>query len=85
VTCGVLQVKIFKLRQAAQPWMHPSCPLTSLTPAGHGLLMATFSDSSIRLVRGWQAACLAAGAAQISRKRVVSGLGAMMRGERLCT
>lgn len=46
-----LQVKFFKLRQAAQPWMSASCALTSLEPAGHGLLMATFSDSSIRLVR----------------------------------
>ncbi|WIA34924.1 hypothetical protein OEZ86_013208 [Tetradesmus obliquus] len=43
-------VKFFKLRQAAQPWMSASCALTSLEPAGHGLLMATFSDSSIRLL-----------------------------------
>jgi hypothetical protein len=47
----IAQVKFIRLRQAAQPWMQPSCPLTSLTSVGHGLLMATFSDNSIRLVR----------------------------------
>lgn len=45
------QVTFFRLRQAAQPWMQPSSPLMSLMPLGYGLLLATFSDSSMRVVR----------------------------------
>eukprot|EP00775_Hariotina_reticulata_P002849 gene2849-3142_t len=43
-------VRFFKLKREAEVWMEFSSPLTSLEPLQSGLLLATFADSSVRLL-----------------------------------
>jgi hypothetical protein len=47
-----LQVKLFHLQQVYEPWMDASAPVRALQPLSYGLILATFTDSSIQLVRG---------------------------------
>jgi hypothetical protein len=48
-------VRFFKLKREADVWMEFSSPLTSLEPLQAGLMLATFADSSVRLVWHHQA------------------------------